>query len=82
MLSLVSCDTEFGLYQCNRKLLKVLNRAGALTQFNLYFFFKLSVCLFMAAAGLPCCAWAFSSCDAGFSLWGLLLFQSKGSRAQ
>ena len=36
----------------------------------------------MAAVGLPCCAWAFSSCNTGFSAGGLLLFQSKGSRAQ
>ena len=45
----------------------------------------LFVCLFMAALGLCCCVWAFSSCGeqgllAGFSLRWLLLLQSTGSR--
>ena len=42
-----------------------------------YYFFGiiyLFVCLFMAALGLRCCAWAFSSCGE----WGLLFIAVRG----
>ena len=65
-------------------LLFLLSLPPTFFKVNLYFIY-----IFFAALGLHCCAWAFSSCSercysslrcVGFSLWWLLLLQSRGSR--
>ena len=75
-----------------QKLLRFMTSHLFIFVFILFLFFyiytNLFIYLILAALGLCCCTWAFSSCGerglllwcAGFSLRWLLLLQSMGSR--
>ena len=70
LLSTLYCG--FGIFPVECYLPILLEACGE--KFVLNFFFNLFYYLFLAALGLRCCAWAFSSC----SEWGLLFVAARG----
>ena len=75
---------SFVLNLCWLGFLSLAAQSPVFFKINLFIYLFIYL-LFLAALGLHCCAWAFSSCGeqgllAGFSLWWLLLLRSTGSR--
>ena len=77
-------QTSVNLQQFSFFLFFFFNTLCGVLFFLIYLFFS----LFLAALGLCCCTWAFSSCEgysslrcAGFLLWWLLLWSTGSRRA-